>query len=270
VPFCRAGAKPKVTVTFDGKELVENIDYKLTYKNNNKLGEETDGARAPQVVITGIGNFSGKQTKKFTIYKAPLENIKMVLDDKEYKAKFAKNYYKSSPRILDGGSTVKIGKDKDLEPIGKKAYVYSYANGGGQIPANITKDIPDGTLIEVSVLITAGEKSPYEAGSLTLKGYYRFVSKYKNLKNANISMATPTELVCSDSIDEVMDILDKNLTITMKTQKNETIKLVQDRDYEIVSIENYMNPGTAILTIKGKNSYAGTVTCKLKVYRRKE
>ena len=267
--FCRAGAKPEVNVTFDGKELVENIDYKLAYKNNNKLGEYSDGARAPQVIVTGIGNFSGKQTRTFTISKGKLDNIKMILDDKEYKTKFSKNYYKASPRILDGGSTVKIGKDKDLEPIGKKAYIYSYANGGGRIPADITGGIPDGTLIEVSVLITAGEKSPYEAGTTTLKGYYRFVSKYKNLKNARISLDSPTEIVCSDTEDEIMDMLDRNLNITIKNQKNETVTLVKDRDYEITSLEGYMNPGTAVITLEGKNNYSGTVTYKFKMYRRR-
>ena len=267
--FCRAGAKPNVRVYFDGRQLAENIDYKLSYKNNNSLGDESDGFRAPQVVVTGIGNFSGKTSVKFTIGKAKLENIRLLLEDKDYKAKFSKNYYKSTPRLMDNGVLVKIGKGKDLEFIDRTAYVYGYADGG-VIPENITGGIADGTLIEVSVHMTASEKSPYEAGSLTVKGYYRFVSKYRNLKNAKISLATPTEMICSDTEEEIMDALEKNLRVTIKDENNSVVNLIKDRDYEIASITNYMYPGNATITIKGLNEYSGTVNYEFKMYRRRE
>ena len=267
--FSRAGAKPKVTVYFDGKELIENIDYKLAYRNNNKLGEETDGFRAPQVEVTGIGNFSGKITDKFSISKAKLQNLELILDDKEYKAKFARNYFKSSPRIMDDGVVVKIGKDKDIEPIDRNAYTYRYADGGPLIPDTTTSGIPDGALIEVSVQITAGEKSPYEAETRTITGYYRFISKYKSLKSAKISLLNPTELIVSDSEEEVMEMLDNNLTITIKNKSNEVVTLVKGRDYEITSLTGYMNPGTASITLKGLNNYSGIVTYNFKMYRRK-
>ena len=52
--------KPAVTVEYDGVKLKKGTDYTVTYKNNKKVGTAS-------VTITGKGNYSGKQTVKFTI-----------------------------------------------------------------------------------------------------------------------------------------------------------------------------------------------------------
>ena len=52
--------KPKVKVTFNGKQLKANVDYTVKYKKNKKKGKA-------QAIITGKGNFAGKKTIKFKI-----------------------------------------------------------------------------------------------------------------------------------------------------------------------------------------------------------
>lgn len=52
--------KPTVSVTLDGKTLEKDTDYTVEYKDNKNIGKAT-------VTITGIGNYSGTITKKFTI-----------------------------------------------------------------------------------------------------------------------------------------------------------------------------------------------------------
>ena len=47
--------KPEVTLTLDGKTLVQGTDYTLSYKNNKKPGEAT-------VTITGAGAYDGGTT----------------------------------------------------------------------------------------------------------------------------------------------------------------------------------------------------------------
>ena len=54
------GAQPLVTVNYNSETLKEGIDYTLSYKKNKKIG-------TAQVVITGIGAYSGKRTIKFQI-----------------------------------------------------------------------------------------------------------------------------------------------------------------------------------------------------------
>ena len=52
--------KPGVTVKLSGKKLKNGTDYKVTYKNNAKVGKAT-------VVVTAKGSYSGRLTKSFTI-----------------------------------------------------------------------------------------------------------------------------------------------------------------------------------------------------------
>lgn len=54
--------KPAVTVKYKGKKLKKNKDYKITYKNNKKIGVAT-------ITIKGIGYYTG--TKKITFTIAP-------------------------------------------------------------------------------------------------------------------------------------------------------------------------------------------------------
>ncbi len=53
--------KPVVTVS--KKKLKKNVDYKLSCKNNKKIGKNA------VVTVTGIGNYTGRVSKKFAIVK---------------------------------------------------------------------------------------------------------------------------------------------------------------------------------------------------------
>ncbi len=54
---------PSVTVKLDGKILVFNTDYTVSYSNNIQVG-------TAKVIITGKGNYTGSKTTSFTIIKA--------------------------------------------------------------------------------------------------------------------------------------------------------------------------------------------------------
>ena len=54
--------KPKPTIKVGGRKLVLGKDYKLTYKNNVKVGEA-------RVIATGIGNYTGVSNGAFRIVK---------------------------------------------------------------------------------------------------------------------------------------------------------------------------------------------------------
>lgn len=58
--YAWASCKPAVTVKLSGKKLKNGTDYKVTYKNNARVGKAT-------VVVTAKGSYSGRLTKSFTI-----------------------------------------------------------------------------------------------------------------------------------------------------------------------------------------------------------
>lgn len=60
--------QPEVTVTYNGKTLKKNKDYKVSYKNNKNTGKAT-------VVITGLGNFKGEVKKYFYIEPSKVLNL---------------------------------------------------------------------------------------------------------------------------------------------------------------------------------------------------
>lgn len=58
--YAWTSCKPAVTVKLSGKKLKNGTDYKVTYKNNARVGKAT-------VVVTAKGSYSGRLTKSFTI-----------------------------------------------------------------------------------------------------------------------------------------------------------------------------------------------------------
>ena len=87
--------KPTVTVKDGSTVLVEGTDYTLTYANNVNVGTAT-------VTATGIGNYTGTQTKEFSITKA----------DMTITAPAAKEglVYTTQPQALANAGTVEGGE----------------------------------------------------------------------------------------------------------------------------------------------------------------
>lgn len=70
--------------TSKGKELQENLDYTVTYRNNTKAGKAT-------VTVKGIGNnISGSWTQRFTINPVDISKFEFVKKDLVYSPKGAR------------------------------------------------------------------------------------------------------------------------------------------------------------------------------------
>ena len=68
-----------VTVTLDGKTLIENTDYTLSYSNNTDAGEATVTATAAE-----NGNYTGTATGTFTIAPATLTVTGVTATSRDY------------------------------------------------------------------------------------------------------------------------------------------------------------------------------------------
>ena len=115
--YTGAALKPEVKV-YDGvKELTAGKDYSISFKNNKNAytyteadKEHFDAAKAPAVVVTGKGNYKGKETTYFVINPKSIENddvtISAIADQKEDgKVK------KPVPIVKAGKSKLKAGTD---------------------------------------------------------------------------------------------------------------------------------------------------------------
>ena len=77
--------EPGVTVSLNDEELVKDIDYTLSYKNNVDLGSAT-------VTVDGIGNYKGRKYASFHIVQLLEEGVKgsASSDGKDY---FGKSWF---------------------------------------------------------------------------------------------------------------------------------------------------------------------------------
>lgn len=78
--------QPSVIVECNGRTLVANVDYTLSYTNCVNAAEKT-ASTAPTVTIVGIGNYEGTVSKTYTIQKKDITSpvgINIVVSDMNY------------------------------------------------------------------------------------------------------------------------------------------------------------------------------------------
>lgn len=253
--YSKDGAIPEVTVTMGKTRLRQGIDYTLSFANNKKVASAGDSA-APTAVVTGIGNYSQTAKKAFTIKKISLAGtVSLVAADKVFKENAPKGYFKSVPKIMDGGTALQAGKDyKQINP--KTDFHYYIAGTGTEILD--TTVVPAGTRVEVRIELTCPESSPYVTGTYQLKGYYRILNSGKDISSATIKIKDPSKftfnngklLVPVKSEDLIVKVGSRTLTAS---------------DYEIVSVTGNQYLGTAKVVICGKGQYGGTKSFTFKV-----
>ncbi len=98
--------KPDVVVKDQGKTLVLGTDYKLSYKNNTKIGTAS-------VTLTGIGNYSGSyNTIRFNIVSWDYNDLQARIEEQVYTGKAIKPqvaFYTGGEAVtLKSGTAVKI------------------------------------------------------------------------------------------------------------------------------------------------------------------
>lgn len=83
VAYTGKALTPKVTVTYRGIQLREGVDYKVTYKNNTKIG-------TAKIYVTGINGYKDTETIKFKIVPKKVTVTKAKATKKKVSVKFKK------------------------------------------------------------------------------------------------------------------------------------------------------------------------------------
>lgn len=243
-PYRKAGAKPEVVVTYKGDTLHENVDYKLTYKDNKTVG----GTKTPSVEIKGMGVFTGTLKGTFTVEKVDLstavsKGIPFTAPDVVYQNKAGK--YMSTP-VLDG--TKLTSSNYDLK--------YYVMEDGVKTEKTKTDIIDSGEVVTLEVTPKSASATKTYEGTGTLT--YRIV-------DADISKAKVS--VKAQEYTGKAITLDKADFSSVKVGKD---KLVLGKDFEIVagSYTNNVNKGNATVTIKGIGNYSGEKKVTFKITSR--
>ena len=136
--------EPGIRLVMNGRELVKDRDYIVSYKDNINAG-------TAKIVVTGIGDFAGQMTETFNIGKAKLTDAEVT---------FIKDTYTATGKEIKP----ELGKDFEVffndEKLEMNQYAVSYAD-------NI--NLGDG-----KITLSAAENSNFE-GAKTV--YFKIVNK---------------------------------------------------------------------------------------------
>lgn len=144
----KAGAKPDVTLTYNGMKLVNGRDYTLTYTNNREVTTEN---RKATITIKAKGNYSGtlKNAITFTITPKSLQSDDIEVKVSGMKYSKSKMEYKPTVVVLDNNKKL----------TNKKDYTITYA--GNKKDELVFNDKGEAT---AQVIITAVKGSSYDTG----------------------------------------------------------------------------------------------------------
>ena len=204
---------PAVTVNLNGKTLVRNTDYTVSYNNNTAVG-------TANVSISGMGNYTGRATANFTITKADISKAAVSLEETSYT--YDGSAKTPAVTVTLNGKTLALNTD----------YSVSYNN-----------NIEVGT---ANVIITG-------MGNYTSSVTAHFtITKAVEVVKADISKATVTLEETSFTYDGSAKTPAVTVTLDGKT-------LLLNTDYS-VSYNNNIEVGTADVSISGMGNYSGSAT----------
>lgn len=287
-----AEKKPEITVKTGNTQLTLNKDYTISYKNNTNVGTAS-------VTVTGKGNYSGSQTKDFTITAATFTGVTVTLSN----SAFTYDGTEKKPGVTVKAGSKLLSADKDYTfayanninagtasviITGKGSYSGSTAKSFTINPADLSKAsitlsassfIYDGTEKKPEVTISIGQKHLSEETDYTLS--------YKN--NTNIGTASVTASGTGNytgSISKTFNIAatdlstaDVKLSAASFTYNGKAITpsvivtcndkaLTNGTDYSVAYTSN-INAGTARVTITGIGAYSGVKTVTFRIKRAK-
>ncbi len=262
VPYAKDGAKPSLTVLYDGKQLTEGVDYTIAYANNKKAG------MTGKASVKGKGNFKNilGTIVEYKIDTQDIANLSIAAADKEYQSK--KNIYKTKVSVTDvDGKLLKPGTDYDKDPtylyasdtavkqiISKKESPVSRKAGAKVEPDDI---IPAGTVIKVVVK----GKGNY-TGEIT--GTYRIMTG--NISKAKLSVTS------KEYTGNLITLKDDDITLVVSGKKVPAVDATTGERNWIIdekSYSNNLNKGTAKVTVIGLGNYSGSKSGTFKITSRK-
>ena len=222
----------EISVIVNGTPLNYGVDYTLSYKNNNAVGEAT-------VIIAGVPSkgYAGVVTRTFTINKVNIQNASVVISGKQYDDQSNPLYDYTGSAIVP---TTEVTINGDTLVINKDYYLtYDNDSFEGDNDNNHT-DL--GT-----VTVTVNGIGNYE-GIADLKG--KFVIQGMDIGKAVITLTgnTAAELIYDGNAKE------PGVIVRIGGQSR-----IKDVDYT-VAYENNINAGTATITITGQGILRGSTT----------
>ncbi|MCM1090924.1 MAG: pectinesterase family protein [Butyrivibrio sp.] len=244
--YTGSAIKPEVRVYSGNAMLREKTDYTISYKNNTKAVTDIDltadqttltRAKAPMVMVTGKGNYSGKEVAAFKISPIDISDDNEAVEADAMSFEDAKKAMKQIPVLYWNGKSLK--KKTDYVVSG-----YSKLNG-----VNDTTGTPVDKIEETGDYLVKLEGRGNFIGTRTVE--WKVDSELKQISDAKVTGIT-AQTYERGGVEPVP-------TVTFKREP-----LQPGTDYT-VNYSNNTQPGTAYVIITGTGGYTGTKRVAFKI-----
>ena len=219
----------------EGNELVAKTDYKVTYSTT----DFTNVTGTITVTITGIGNYTGKATRTYSI------------TPKTYTVTT-----ESDSKVYDGTALTAGGKVSGIV----KGETVDFTITGSQTSVGTS----DNTY-ELNWTGSAKE-SNYKHGKDSI-GTLTVKAKSIVPDGPNTPDEKKTGITVSDPSDSKYDGKEHREVLTVQDTKTDK-KLVADKDYSVTYSDDLVNAGTVTITIEGIGNYTGSFTKTYEITKR--
>lgn len=279
---------PEVQLVKVGSSMVVST-YNIAYDNNINAAAAT-AETAPQVTITGTGNFTGSAVKKFTITPKTV-TTDMILFNQE---NFTYNAAVQKPvvTVKDGDKPLTVNTDYTLTNEGGTniGTYYAQIEGKGNYQGTAKRGysiVTDGasmfTVNDIeSVTYDGTEKTPevvvldnVKTAGTTLTENVHYTKNYINNKNAGIASVIITGIgsyagtitknftINPKALTEEMVVLAENSFAFNSLQQKPTVTvsdgtIMTENDYTITN-NGGVNCGTYHVVVTGKGNYTGEI-----------
>lgn len=291
ITYTGSAIKPTVTITDNGKKLIQGKDYTVTYKNNVKVNltsKVKDGMgtnfdeNLPYVVVTGKGNYAGSIYINFNILPFrigddmgnPAKKITLnVVENCTRNKNVSQQVFKSIK------STVGMKEGNDFTVL-LKAISVKDAEGKNVVAGTVLKEnkIPAGYTGIFQLSITGiGNYSGKIVKTVYVQDKQYLISSAtikigKNLKTTTYT-GSPIELVPGyyDTSKKKYFFIKNNSLSTVEASVNDIFTVCCGKNYLIagkdfkVDYEENTAVGTAKMTVIGTGEYSGTKSVTYKI-----
>ena len=219
----------------EGNELVAKTDYKVTYSTT----DFTNVTGTITVTITGIGNYTGKATRTYSITPKTC-TVTTESDSKVYDGTALTAGGKVSGIVK--GETVEFTITGSQTSVGTSDNTYELNWTGSAKESNYThgKDSIGTLTVKAKSIVPDGPNTPDEK---------------------------KTGITVSDPSDSKYDGKEHREVLTVQdTKKND--ELVAEKDYSVTYSDDLVNAGTVTITIEGIGNYTGSFTKTYEITKR--
>ena len=219
----------------EGNELVAKTDYKVTYSTT----DFTNVTGTITVTITGIGNYTGKATRTYSITPKTY-TVTTESDSKVYNGTALTAGGKVSGIVK--GETVDFTITGSQTSVGTSDNTYELDWTGSAKESNYThgKDSIGTLTVKAKSIVPDGPNTPDEK---------------------------KTGITVSDPSDSKYDGKEHREVLTVQDTKTDK-KLVADKDYSVTYSDDLVNAGTVTITIEGIGNYTGSFTKTYEITKR--